>query len=49
MNFIDYMTSVCILGALFGIFFLIMEGVIKLIDNLSKGKFINWVIDFLQK
>lgn len=49
MDFLDHMAFVCLVGAIIGFTFLIIGGIFKLIDYLTKGKFSDSIVNFFSE
>lgn len=49
MEFIDYITLICLTMAAIGFAFLVTVGIFELINYLSKGKFKNAIVNFFKE
>lgn len=48
-DFLEHMAFVCFAGAAIGICFMIIAGVLNLIDYLTKGKFSDMLMNFFDE
>jgi hypothetical protein len=48
-TFLDHMIFVCFSGAAIGFMFILLEGIFKVINYLTKGKFEDWVLNLFEE